>query len=173
MKAASYTGTEQAARSIPLGQKNSSTQALEQALLSEIGQLGGKERRLGAEGALKAFHTTLADLVRDNPKAYGATDDPTSQTRAVSKLLESVRKPFLSRTVEDLRRQAGYVKFLGHWVHRAVFTFIAFGVLVAAVFPVCAVSVMSASEWGWLPGVLGIAVALALGGLILSRIRNR
>ena len=142
-------------------------------LLSQIRQLGGEERMRGAEGALQAFESALADLVRDNPKAYGATEDAASQRRVVAQLLEPVRNSFLSRTVETLRHQAGYVKVWGYWVHRAVFTFVGFGFLAAAVLPFCAVSLMSALAWGWVPGAFGLVAAAVLGGWILSRIRNR
>jgi hypothetical protein len=143
------------------------------AVLSQIGQLGGEERMRGAEGALQAFESALTNLVRDNPKAYGATDEAASQRRVVAQLLEPVRNSFLSRTVETLRHQAGYVKVWGYWVHRAVFTFVGFGFLAAAVVPFCAVSLMSASAWGWVPGAFGLVAAVAIGAWILSRIRNR
>jgi len=124
----------------------------------------------GAEGALKAFETALADLVRENPKAYGANNAPESQARVVANLLESISDSFLNRTEEDLRRRAGYVRVWGRWVHRAVFTFVAFGLLAALVLPLCAVSLLSASAWGWLPGAGGIVAALLVGAWILSRV---
>ena len=127
----------------------------------------------GAEGALKVFQASLAELVRENPRAYGAGDDAESQRRIVSQLSESVSSSFLLRTVEALRHREGYVKVCGCWVHRAAFTFFGFGLLAAAVLPLCAVSLMSASNWGWLPGVLGIAAALLIGVWILSRIRSQ
>jgi hypothetical protein len=126
----------------------------------------------GAEGALQSFESALSALVRENPKAYGAGDNQASQERVVSELLQAIRASYLSQTVETLRREAGYVRILGRWVHRAVFTFIGFGVLLAGLLPFCAVSLMSASAWGWLPGALGLVAALALGIWILSRIRR-
>jgi hypothetical protein len=122
---------------------------------------------------MQAFESALADLIRENPKAYGADGDPASQKRVVSQLIQPVRHSFLSRTVETLRLQAGYVKVWGCWVHRAVFTFVGFGLLAAAVLPFCAVSLMSASAWGWLPGAVGMLAALLVGAWILSRVRNK
>jgi len=119
------------------------------------------------------FHASLSALVAQNPKDYGAGDDAKSQHRIISHLLESVRTPFLARTVAGLRREAGYVLVFGYWVHRAVFTFVGFGLLAAVALPLCAVSVMSTQAWGWLPGALGIAAALGAGAWILSRIRER
>jgi hypothetical protein len=145
---------------------------LGESLLAEIRQLGGEERARGAEGALKAFQSALAELVRQNPRRYGAGDDVKSQDRVVSQLLDSVRTSFLQHMINDLRLQAGYIKVCGHWIHRAVFTFIGFGFLLAAVLPFCAVSLMSTAAWGWLPGALGLAAAVALGIWILSRIRS-
>lgn len=142
-------------------------------LLSEISRLGGDERMRGATGALEAFKSALTDLVRQNPNAYGAGSDPNSQSGVASMLFESVKRPFLLRTIETLRREAGYVNVCGHWIHRAVFTFFGFGLLAAAVLPLCAVSLMSSSAWGWLPGALGLAALFALGTWILSRIRSR
>lgn len=144
---------------------------VEKSLLAEIGRLGGEERLRGAEGALEAFRTSLSELVCESPKAYGAGDDPESQSLMVSQLIESVRRSFLSRTAETLRHKAGYVLVFGRWIHRAVFTFIGFGLLAAAVLPLCAVSLMSTSAWGWLPWALGIATAVLVGVWILSRIR--
>jgi hypothetical protein len=110
--------------------------------------------------------------VRENPRAYGAEQDAASQRRTVAQLIGSVRRSFLSRTVEALRHQAGYVRFCGGWIHRAAFTFIGFVLLAAALVPLCAVSVMSTSAWGWLPGALGIAATAFIGAGILSRIRH-
>jgi hypothetical protein len=122
---------------------------------------------------MKVFENALGDLVRENPKGYGAGDDPASQGRVVSELIHSVKKSFLSRTVEALRHEAGYVKVWGYWIHRAVFTFLGFGLLAAAVLPVCAVSLMSSAAWGWVPGAAGLGVAALIGIWILTRIRNR
>jgi hypothetical protein len=145
---------------------------LEEPLLSDIRRLGGHERMQGAEAALNAFQSALAELVHDNPRQYGAADDTESQQRIVSELLESVGSSFLSQTIENLRRQAGYVKVFGYWIHRAVFTFIGFGLLTAAVLPLCAVSLMSTAAWGWLPGSLGLATVILLGIWILSRVKS-
>jgi hypothetical protein len=145
---------------------------IDRPLLWEIQQLGGEERMKGAEGALDAFESALADLVRENPKRYGAADDAASQERVVSQLLQSVRNSFLSQTVENLRREAGYIKVCGRWVHRAVFTFIGFGILTASMLPFCAVSLMSTAAWGWLPGTIGLGATVLLGAWILSRVRN-
>lgn len=145
---------------------------LQKSLLSEIRQLGGEERVSGAQGALETFQTALAELVLQNPQRYGAGDDAKSQGRIISQLLDSVRTSFLQQTRDELRRQAGYIKVWGHWVHRAVFTFIGFGFLLAGLLPFCAVSLMSTAAWGWLPGAFGLAAAVVLGIWILSRIRN-
>ena len=144
----------------------------EEPLLSDIRRLGGHERMQGAEVALNAFESALAELVHDNPRHYGAADDAESQRRIVSELFESVGRSFLSQTVENLRRQTGYVKVFGNWIHRAVFTFIGFGLLTAAVLPLCAVSLMSTSAWGWLPGSLGLVAVILLGIWILSRVKS-
>jgi len=154
----------------PIDRRPSET---EKALLAEISQLGGEERIQGAEGALKAFRASLDDLVRTNPRAYGAEDNPESQRRLVHELFDSISSSFLLRTVDALRRNAGYVMVCRRWIHRAVFTFIGFGLLAAAVLPLCAVSLMSASAWGWLPGVLGVAASVLIGLWILGRIRSR
>jgi hypothetical protein len=143
------------------------------ALLAEVHELGGEERICGAQGALEAFQTAPADLVRENPKRYGAGADAASQERIVAQLIDSVSRSYLSRTVAELRGQAGYIKIWGYWVHRAVFTFLGFGLLAAGVLPLCAVSLLSASAWGWLPGALGLLFALVIGVWILTRIRNR
>jgi len=127
----------------------------------------------GAEGALDAFQSTLAELVHENPSRYGAGDDAASQRRVVSQLTDSVGSSFLLKTMEDLRRQAGYVQVCGRWVHRAVFTFIGFGLLAAAVLPFCIVSLLSTAAWGWLPGAFGISVAVLLGTWILKRVKTR
>jgi len=148
------------------------TGKLEKSLLSEIRQLGGEERVSGVQGALEAFQTALADLVRQNPQRYGVGDEPKSQGRIVSQLLDSVRTSFLQQTRNELRRQAGYIRVCGRWVHRAVFTFIGFGFLLAGLLPFCAVSLMSTAAWGWLPGAFGFAAAVVLGIWILSRIRS-
>ena len=141
-------------------------------LLLEIRRLGGEERESGARGALDTFQTALHELVHANPKAYGAQDDVASQARMVLHLMESVRTSFLIRTVQSLRHQAGYVMICGCWIHRAVFTFVGFGVLAAGVLPFCAVSLMSTSAWGWIPGVLGFGAVILLGAWILSRVRR-
>lgn len=126
----------------------------------------------GAEGALDAFQSALAGLVHENPGRYGAGDDAASQRRVVSQLTASVGSSFLLKTTEDLRRRAGYVQVCGRWIHRAVFTFIGFGLLAAAVLPFCIVSLLSAAAWGWLPGVCGIGVAVLLGVWILNRVKS-
>jgi hypothetical protein len=146
---------------------------LEKLLLAEIDRLGGEERTRGAKGALDMFHAALSALVAQNPRDYGAGDDPESQQRAISQLIESVKTPFLAQTVASLRQKAGYVLIFGYWIHRAVFTFAGFGLLAAVVLPLCAVSLMSTRAWGWLPGAFGIVAALAAGAWILSRIRNK
>jgi len=151
----------------------SSSSDLERSLLAEIDRLGGQERARGAKGALDMFHASLSELVAQNPQAYGAGDDPKSQHRIVSHLLESVKTPFLARTVAGLRQEAGYVLVFGYWIHRAIFTFVGFGLLAAVALPLCAVSLMSTQAWGWLPGALGIAATLGGGAWILSRIRAR
>lgn len=143
-----------------------------ESLLAEIGQLGSEELVKGAEGALEAFQSALTELVRRNPQRYGVGEDAPSQDRLVSQLLDSVKTSFLQQTIDKLRREAGYIKVCGYWVHRAVFTFIGFGFLLAALLPFCAVSVMSAAAWGWLPGALGLVAAVVLGIWILSRIRS-
>jgi hypothetical protein len=147
------------------------TLASEKALLAEIGRLGGEERLKGAENALEAFRVSLAELVKESPKEFGAGDDPESQNRMIFQLINSVRSSYLLRTVETLRHREGYVLVMGRWVHRAAFTFIAFGLLAAAVLPLCAVSLMSTSAWGWVPGVLGLMTAVAIGVWIFTRIR--
>jgi hypothetical protein len=150
-----------------------SSSDLERSLLTEIDRLGGQERARGAKGALEMFHASLSELVAQNPQAYGAGDDPKSQHRIVAHLLESVKTPFLARTVAGLRQEAGYVLVFGYWIHRAVFTFVGFGLLAAVALPLCAVSLMSTQAWGWLPGALGIVATLGAGAWILSRIRER
>lgn len=119
------------------------------------------------------FHASLSELVGQNPKEYGAGDDPESQQRVISHLIESVKTPFLAQTVASLRQKAGYVLVFGYWIHRAVFTFVGFGLLAAIALPLCAVSLMSTRAWGWLPGAFGIVATLGAGGWILSRIRNK
>ena len=146
--------------------------AIEEPLLREIDYLGGEERMRGAKGALRAFESALAQLVREDPKAYGAGNDAVSQKRIVSQLLDSVSNSFLARTVETLRRQAGYVNVCGHWIHRAVFTFIGFGFLTAAVLPFCVVSLLSTAPWAWLPGAFGMGLLLLAAAWILSRVRD-
>ena len=145
---------------------------LDQILLAEINRLGGEERSNGAEGALEAFRSVLCRLVRENPKAFGAGDDPESQQRAVNQLIGSLQTSFLAHTVSDLRHRAGYILVLGYWVHRAVFTFVVFSVLAAIALPLCAVSLMSTQAWGWLPGVAGIIVSILIGTFILVRVRK-
>lgn len=145
----------------------------EEALLSQIERLGGEERVKGAEGALDMFRNALSQLVADNPKAYGASDDSKTQTQIVSELFESVKTPFLARTIAELRQKAGYILVFGYWVHRAVFTFIGFGLVTALALPLCIVSLTSTRAWGWVPGVVGIGAALGAGAWILSRIRNK
>lgn len=162
-----FRETENGSKIQPAGSASHS----EKSLLAEIGRLGGEERLRGAEGALEVFQTSLSELVHERPKAYGAGNDPESQSRIVFQLIESVRVSFLLRTVEDLRHRAGYVLVCGRWIHRAVFTFISFGLLAAVALPVCAVSLTSTSPWGWLPGALGIATAVLIGGGSLSRVR--
>lgn len=146
---------------------------LDSPLLDEVRRLGGEERMKGAHGALEAFQSALIDLVRENPQRYGASDDVASQSRVVAQLLDSVSDSFLQRTVETLRRREGYLRIWGYWIHRAVFTFVAFGILVAVALPFCVVSLMSSAPWGWLPGAVGLVVAVVLGAWILSRIRNQ
>ena len=141
-------------------------------LVAEIRRLGSDERVTGAQGALDMFETALSRLVAENPKAYGAGEDRASPRRIVADLVESVRTSFLVRTVAELREKAGYVNVFGHWIHRAVFTFAGFGLLAALALPLCAVSLMSTTPWGWLPGALGLSGALALGPWILSRVRS-
>jgi hypothetical protein len=175
VKSATQARVEGTAGRVPVSPEplqTSATAVSQEPLLSDIGKLGGEERMRGAEGALQSFESALSALVRENPKAYGAGDNQASQERVVSELLQAIRASYLSQTVETLRREAGYVRILGRWVHRAVFTFIGFGVLLAGLLPFCAVSLMSASAWGWLPGALGLVAALALGIWILSRIRR-
>jgi hypothetical protein len=145
----------------------------EQPLLADIGRLGGEDRVKGAEGALEVFHNALSQLVKENPTAYGAGADTESQERIVNHLIDSVRTCYLTQTVAALRRHAGYVKVLGYWIHRAVFTFLAFGFLAAIVLPLCLVSLMSTAAWGWVPGAAGLAAAVGAGAWILSRIRTR
>ena len=146
---------------------------LEFPLLDEVRRLGGEERMKGAHGALEAFQSALIDLVRENPQRYGASDDAASQSRVVAQLFDSVSDSFLQRTVQTLRRREGYVQIWGYWIHRAVFTFFAFGILAAVALPFCAVSLMSSVPWGWLPGAVGLLAAVGLGAWILSRIRNQ
>jgi len=146
---------------------------LVEPLLSEIRRLGGDERAKGAEGTLKMFETALTQLVSENPKSYGAGDDPASQRQVVAQMLDSVRTSFLAHTAADLRQKAGYILVLGYWVHRAVFTFVGFGLLAALVLPLCAVSVMSTRAWGWLPGALGLVASVAAGAWILTRVRSK
>ena|ERR1051326_5319618 len=145
----------------------------EKGLLAEINRHGGDERARGAQGALKVFESSLLDLVKENPAAYGAGTDAESQKKVVNELFQSVSTSFLARTVQDIRRKQGYVLVLGRWVHRAVFTFVGFGLLAALVLPLCAVSLMSTRAWGWVPGAIGLVGALAVGAWILTRIRNR
>ena len=174
MNAAPGCGRQNGERIQPLKQKPQSGEPGPQTrLLDEISRLGGEERMKGARGALDSFQSALTDLVRENPQRYGAGDDFSSQRQVVAQLFESVSDSFLMRTVETLRRKEGYIRIWGYWIHRAVFTFIGFGVLAAAAFPFCAVSLMSTAPWGWLPGAAGLLVALILGGWILSRIRNQ
>ena len=144
-----------------------------EALLSEIALLGGEARRQGAEDALKTFQSSLAEMVRGNPTAHGAGPDLIAQKRVISEMVDSVSYSFLRQTVDTLRREAGFVQVWGRWLHRAVFTFVGFGLLTAAVLPLCVVSLMSTSAWGWVPGALGIVAALVSGAWILSRIRNK
>lgn len=160
-----------AASVTPVARESCCSKSGEASVLAEIGRLGGEERLKGAEDALSAFEHSLAALVKESPKEYGADDDPESQNRMVCRLIDSVRSSYLLRTVETMRRKEGYVLVFGRWVHRAAFTFIAFGLLAAAVLPLCAVSLMSTSAWGWVPGVAGIASAMLIGGWIFSRIR--
>jgi hypothetical protein len=145
---------------------------METPLLLEIQRIGGEERMRGAEGALQVFESALAQLVRENPRAYGARDDAASQNRIVSELFESVRTSFLARTVETLRHQAGFVRVCGYWIHRAVFTFIGFGFLVAGVLPFCIVSLLSSTSWGWVPGAFGLSLSVVAAAWILSCIRS-
>ena len=145
----------------------------EKSLLAEIGRLGGEERAKGAEGALAMFETGLSELVRQNPKAYGADDDGASQKQVVAQMVESLRISFLKRTAAELHQKAGCVQVFGCWVHRAAFTFVGFGLIAAFTLPLCAVSLMSTRPWGWLPGAFGIAGAVAVGVWILSRIRSK
>lgn len=145
---------------------------LNQALLSEISRLGGEERTRSAEGALESLRAALLALVRENPKAYGVGVDAESQHRAVSELIGSLQTSFLARTVSDLRHKAGYILVFGYWVHRAVFTFVVFGVLAAIALPLCAVSLLSTQAGGWLPGAIGLIVSIAVGVWILTRVRK-
>jgi hypothetical protein len=173
MKAVCYNSD--LSRNTPQAQERTAMRSADrfaESLLSEIRQLGSEELVKGAEGALEAFQSTLAELVRRNPQRYGAGEDATSQTRLVSQLLDSVRTSFLQQTINKVRREAGYIKVFGYWVHRAVFTFIGFGFLLAALLPFCAVSLMSAAAWGWLPGALGLVAAVVLGIWILGRVRS-
>lgn len=172
MKAASSC-SHQNAGSIQTPKPKTGGTRPEARLLDEIARLGGEERMKGARGALDSFESALTDLVRENPQRYGAGDGVSSQQQIVAQLFESVSDSFLMRTVESLRRKEGYVRIWGYWIHRAVFTFVAFGVLAAAAFPFCAVSLMSTAPWGWLPGAAGLLVVLIVGGWILSRIRNQ
>jgi hypothetical protein len=144
----------------------------ERALLADIGRLGGDDRLKGAQGALDVFHTALFQLVKENPADFGAGSDAASQERIVGQLMDSVRTSFLSQTVTALRRKAGYVNIMGYWIHRAVFTFLGFGILLAVVLPLCAVSLMSTAPWGWMPGAAGLLAGLLAGAWILSRIRT-
>ncbi len=143
----------------------------EERFLVEIGQLGGAERRVAVEAAMQIFEATLSKLVQENPAAYGLNGDAAGRKRLVREFTDMVTESFLWRTVESLRRKSGYVCVWGFWIHRAAITFVVFGFLLAAVLPVCVVSLMSAMEWGWLPGVAGIILAIALGVWILSRVR--
>jgi len=152
--------------------KTTNFAALDRMLLAEIVRLGGEDRSKGAEGALEALRSALCALVRENPKAYGAGNDAESQQRAVDSLIGSLQTSFLAHTVSDLRHRAGYILVLGYWVHRAVFTFIVFGLLVAIALPVCAVSLMSTLPFGWVPGVIGIIISIAVGTYILFRVRK-
>ena len=145
---------------------------LDRMLLAEIVRLGGEERSKGAEGALEALRSALCALVLENPEAYGAGNDADSQQRAVDHLISSLQTSFLAHTVSELRHTAGYILVLGYWVHRAVFTFIVFGLLVAIALPVCAVSLMSTLPFGWVPGVIGIVISIAVGIYILIRVRR-
>src|SRR5205085_877595 len=97
---------------------------VEQSLLADIARLGGEDRLKGAEGALEMFQSALSQLVRENPKLYGAGEDAASQSRVVAQLAKSVRIPFLVRTAAEVRQKAGYVLVCGYCVHRAVFTFV-------------------------------------------------
>lgn len=175
MKAAPSCYKQIAASSIPVlkEQQRIADSKLEAPMLDEIRRLGGDERMKGARGAVEAFQSALTDLVRENPQRYGAGDDAASQSRVVAQLFASVRDSFLQRTVETLRRNEGYVKIWGYWIHRAVFTFVGFGLLAAIALPFCAVSLMSSVTWGWLPGAIGLALVISLGAWILSRIRNQ
>ncbi len=146
---------------------------VEDELLSEIRLLGGEAKAKATEEALAAFYNAVADLVANDPRKYGADGDAESQRKVVRELTASVRVGFLRRTVEELRREAGYIRVTGLWLHRAIFTFVAFGLLIAGLVPVCAVSLLSDSQWGWIPGVAGIAIAVIAGVWILSRVRSR
>src|ERR1700719_206084 len=97
-----------------------SPRVVEDPLLSEICPLGGEERMRGAAAEFEMFQAALTELVRNKPRAYGAGDDPKSQSRVVAQLFESVSASFLERTVSDLRHEAGYVLVFGYWIHRAV-----------------------------------------------------
>jgi hypothetical protein len=153
-------------------ERNIHIRDLDQILLAEINRFGGEERTRGTEGALEAFRSALCRLVRENPKAFGAEGDPESQQRVVNQLTGSLQTSFLAQTVSDLRHRAGYLLVLGYWVHRAVFTFVVFGLLAAVALPLCAVSLMSTQAWGWLPGVAGIIVSISIATYILARVRK-
>jgi hypothetical protein len=144
----------------------------DELLLSEVRRLGGDERANMSAKILEMFELALLRLVAENPKVYGAAEDPASQRQVVAELIGFLKPSFLTRTIAELRRKAGYISVCGLWIHRAVFTFVAFGLLAALILPICAVSLMSSTAWGWLPGVIGVVAALAIGSWILSRIRN-
>jgi hypothetical protein len=173
MKAISLCFSDELSQPIDQAEGTASVLCLdvETALLAEIHRLGGEDRRKGAEGAIETFENALSQLVAANPNAYGADEDRVSQRRVVADMVKSVRTPFLARTIAELRKQAGYVNVVGCWIHRAVFTFVIFGLVAALVLPLCAVSLMSATPWGWLPGIVGIIAVPVAGVWILSRVR--
>ena len=160
--ARSCAATEATARSIS---------ASERLFLTKIAAQGGQQRADGAQGALEVFYSALAQLVRENPQAYGAESCPESQRLVVSRLFESVSHSFLTRTAAEIRHHAGFVLVCGYWIHRAVFTFVAFGLLAALALPLCATSLLSSTAWGWMPGTIGLGASIALGIWVLTRIR--
>ncbi len=140
-------------------------------LLEEIERLGGQYELNEARSQLYGLKQSVVDALAVDPKVIGITTENQMQA-AVAKQFEELSTKHLEATIVILRRKAGYVLLAGkYWVHRAVFTFGVWTVIVALGLPICLALIFSTMAWGWTLGLAGAVGLVGLGCFIHKRIR--